>query len=153
MLQIYFKIDSSFVNFSARDTFHFAKLIDQIFWFTLVYNICEATREMNTKITLEWAQQQFFTRIHTLFYLLHDITNPWITITTTIFTHRSRASLAQFSFCWWRHNQLLTRQWPDNCDAITWIMISNSLDITFIHDNIHGRSCKKIHIMRQQNYL
>ena len=27
-----------------------------------------------------------------------------------------------------------------NCDAITWIMISNSLDIDFVH----GRSCKKM---------
>ena len=56
----------------------------------------------------------------------------------------SRASLVQFSFYWWRHNQLLmTSQWPDNCDTITWIVISNSLDIDFIHGNIHGRSCKK----------
>ena len=25
-----------------------------------------------------------------------------------------------------------------------WIMISNSLDIDFIHSDIHGRSCKNI---------
>ena len=31
----------------------------------------------------------------------------------------------------------------DNCDAITWIVISNSLGISFIHGDIHGRSCKK----------
>ena len=49
---------------------------------------------------------------------------------TTSFTHRPRVSHARFSFCWWRHNRLLmTSQWPDNCDAITWIVISNSLDI------------------------
>ena len=55
----------------------------------------------------------------------------------------SRVSLAQFSFCWWRHNRLLmTSQWLDNCDAITWIMICNSLDIDFIHGDIRGRSCK-----------
>ena len=36
--------------------------------------------------------------------------------------------------CWWR---------PDNCDMITWIVISNSLDIVFIQGNIHDRSCKK----------
>ena len=52
-------------------------------------------------------------------------------------------SLASFSFCWLRHNRLLMMsQWPENCDAITWIMISNSLDIDFIHSGIHGRSCK-----------
>ena len=67
-----------------------------------------------------------------------------MTIKTTTFTHRPRGSLAQFSFCWWHHNRLLmTSQWPDYCDAITWIMISNSLDIDFIHGDIHGRSCKK----------
>ena len=64
---------------------------------------------------------------------------------TTSFTHRPRVSLARFSFCWWRHNQLLmTSQWPDNCDAITWIVISNSLDIDYIHRDIHGQSCKNV---------
>ena len=63
---------------------------------------------------------------------------------TTSFTYRPRVSLARFLFCWWRHNRLLmTSQWPDNCDAITWIVISNLLDIDFIHGDIHGRSCKK----------
>ena len=51
---------------------------------------CEATREINTKITLEWAQKQFVMGVHTLFCVLHDIT----TIKTTIFTNRPRASLA-----------------------------------------------------------
>ena len=37
----------------------------------------------------------------------------------------------------------MTSQWPDNCDANTWQVISNSLDIDFIHGDIHGRSCKK----------
>ena len=63
---------------------------------------------------------------------------------TTIFTHCSRVSLTWFSFCWWRHNRsLMTSQWLDNCDAVTRIMISNSLDINFIHGDIHGWSCKK----------
>ena len=38
----------------------------------------------------------------------------------------------------------MTSQWPDNCDAITWKVISNSLDIDFIHGDIHGRSCKNL---------
>ena len=67
-----------------------------------------------------------------------------MTIKTKNFTHRPSVSLARFSFCWWRHNRLLmTSQWPDNCDTITWQVISNSLDIDFIHGDIHGRSCKK----------
>ena len=62
-----------------------------------------------------------------------------------IFTHHPRVSLARLTFCWWRHNRLaMTSQWPDNCDANTWQVISNSLNIDFIHGDIHGRSCKKI---------
>ena len=57
----------------------------------------------------------------------------------------SRVSLTQFSFCWWRHNRLLmTPQWPNNCGGITWIVISNSLDIDFIHGDLRGWSCKKL---------
>ena len=63
---------------------------------------------------------------------------------TTSCTHRSCVSLARFSFCWWSHNRLLMRsQWPDDCDAIAWIMISNSLDIDYIHGDIHGQ-CKNV---------
>ena len=66
-------------------------------------------------------------------------------IKTTIFIHRPCVSLTRFSFCWWCHNLLLllmTSQWPDNCDAITWKMISKSWDSDFIHSDIHGQSCK-----------
>ena len=64
---------------------------------------------------------------------------------TKIFTPQSRGSLAQSTFCWWRHNRvLMMSQWPDNCDTITWKVISNSLDIDFIHGDIHGRSFKNI---------
>ena len=38
----------------------------------------------------------------------------------------------------------MTSQWPDKCDANTWQVTSNSLDIDFIHDDVHGRSCKKL---------
>ena len=44
-----------------------------------------------------------------------------------ICTSYQATSEGVFSFCWWRHNQLLmTSQWPDICDPITWIVISNS---------------------------
>ena len=33
-------------------------------------------REINTKITFEWAYKQFVTKLHTLFYFLHGKTNP-----------------------------------------------------------------------------
>ena len=60
-----------------------------------------------------------------------------------ISTHRPRASLAQLTFCWWHHNRfLMTSQWPNDCYASTWKMISNSLDIDFIHRDIYGWSWK-----------
>ena len=66
-----------------------------------------------------------------------------------IFRHRPRVSLVLFSFCWWRYNRLLmASQWPGDCDAITWIVKSNSSDIDFIHGDIHGRFCEiLIHIL------
>ena len=33
-------------------------------------------------------------------------------------------------YCWWCHKAIT---WPDNCDASTWKVISDSLDIDFIH--------------------
>ena len=43
-----------------------------------------------------------------------------MTIKTTIFTHRPRASLARLTFCWWRHNQnLMTSQWLDSWTIVT----------------------------------
>ena len=45
-------------------------------YFGVYFPSCEATREINTKVTLQWAQKQFVMRVHTLFYFLHDITNP-----------------------------------------------------------------------------
>ena len=32
--------------------------------------------QINTKITLEWAYQQFVASVHTLSYVLNDVTNP-----------------------------------------------------------------------------
>ena len=67
-----------------------------------------------------------------------------MTITMTIFIHHPHVSLVCFLFCWWHHNRLLmTSQWLENCDAITWIVTSNELDIDFIHNDIHGWSYKK----------
>ena len=113
-------------------------------YFGVYFPSCEATTDINTKVTLEWPQKQFVTSVHTLSYF---ITNPQKTI-KTIFTHRPRVSLTRFSFCRWCHNRLLmTSQWPINCDAITWIVISNSLhmdDMDFIHGDINGQSCKKM---------
>ena len=107
-------------------------------YFDVYFPSWAATREMNTKITIEWAHKQFFTRVYTLFNFAHDVRNPQMTI-----RHRFCVSLDRLTFCWWRHNRLLmTSQWPDHCAAITWKVISSSLNIDFIHGDIHGRSCK-----------
>ena len=45
-------------------------------YFCIYFPSREATREINTNITLEWAQKQFVTTVDTLSYFLHDITNP-----------------------------------------------------------------------------
>ena len=108
------------------------------------FQSCETTREINTKITLEWAQKQFVTRAYIILFL----TQHNESINDNKNDNPPRASLARFTFYWWRRNRLLmTSQWPDNCDAIKWIVISNSLDIDFIHGDIHGRSCKKYRII------
>ena len=36
----------------------------------------------------------------------------------------------------------------DNCEAIKWTVISNSLDIDFNHGDIHCRSCKKLKLIQ-----
>ena len=47
--------------------------------------------------------------------------------------------------CVWRrcNRLLMTSQWPDNCNAATWKVISKSLVIDFIHGDLHGWSCRK----------
>ena len=97
-------------------------------YFGVYFPSCEAMREINTKITLEWAHKPFSRRVHTLFYFLHNQS----------INNNKNGDLHTLVYI-----LLMTSQWPDNSDVITWILISNSLDIDFIHSNIHGRSCKK----------
>ena len=85
-----------------------------LFWCLFPELLC------NTKIALEWTHKQFVTRVQTLCYFLHDITNPSMTL-KTIFTCHPHVSLTRITFCLCRHNRLLmTLQWPDNCDSSTW---------------------------------
>ena len=59
--------------------------IDELFqrlregYFGVYFPSCDTTREINAKLTLEGAQKQFVTRVHTLFYFLHDIKTPQMT--------------------------------------------------------------------------
>ena len=43
-------------------------------YFGVYFEICAAARAMNTKITLKCAHKEFVTRVHTIFYFLHDMT-------------------------------------------------------------------------------
>ena len=45
-------------------------------YFGVYFTSCEATSEINTKITLEWVHKPFATTEHTLFYFLHAIKTP-----------------------------------------------------------------------------
>ena len=60
------------------------------------------------------------------------------------FKHRHRASLALVTICWRRITWLGIQHmmWLGNCDASTWKVTSNPLDIGFVHGDIHGWSCK-----------
>ena len=62
-------------------------------------------QEINTKITLEWVQKQFFNE-GTYIILFLTWHNNDKNDDKNDFTHRPRA-LTGFTFYWWRHNQLL----------------------------------------------
>ena len=44
-------------------------------YFGVYFQSGEVTMEINTKITVEWAQEQFVMRLHTSYYFLHDKMN------------------------------------------------------------------------------
>ena len=98
----------------------------------------------------QWAHKHFVTRVHIWLYFLHDKMNPKMTLKTRIFTHHPHVSLARFALCW---RLAMMSQWPDLCDADTWQMISNSLDIDFIHGDIHERSCKNMKHWCTQSWI
>ena len=96
----------------------------------------EATREINTKITLKWVHLTVHheSTYIVLFFTWNNKSINYEKNEKKIFTQLTSVSLFLFTFCWWRHNRLLmTSQWPDNCVRITQTVIYNSLDIDFIH--------------------
>ena len=108
--------------------------------------VCEATREINTKITLEWVDKQCVMTVQTLFYFLRNIINPYMTMKRrSSHTSSMSSSLCLRSadditiYCWWLHNAITQHE---NCDTSTWRAISNSLEIDFMHCQIEGQLCK-----------
>ena len=117
-----------------------AVLVRGLFWCLFPKLRSNEGNKHHTRVSIETVRHESTYII--LFLTRHN--EPISDDKTLIFTHRPRVSLARFSFCWWRHHRLpMTSPWPDNCDVIPWIVIPNSLDIDFIHGDIHGRSCKK----------
>ena len=81
-------------------------------YFGVYFPSCEATREINTKITLEWAQKRFVMRVHTLFYFLHDLhesindykNDERLHIVPVSHSLYFRSADDVTIDCWWRHN-------------------------------------------------
>ena len=108
-------------------------------WYFDVY----LTRDINTKITLEWVHKQFVPRVHGLICFLYDKTNPWITIKKTIFTHRPQCLPRSVSVLLMTSQSIaddviMSRQlWREYVKRDNY-----SFDMDFIHANIHSRSWK-----------
>ena len=111
-----------------------------LFW--CLFPSCEATREMNIKIT-------FSERIHSsLLQFMHY----HISYTCTTWWAYKRRLKSRFShidigphlvylrFWWCRHNWLCS----SGDDVIIGIFDVCALDIYFIHSDIYGRSCKNV---------
>ena len=114
-------------------------------YFGVYFPSCEATREIITKITLDWAQKQFVTRVHTLFYFLHDITT--IKMTKNDDRHTSTLCLTH-----WVYVLLMTSQSIGHDVTMTGQLWSGHVtnDILLVRYwfnsrrySRHGRSCKK----------
>ena len=95
--------------------------------------ISRVSKQINTKITAEWAKKQFVTCAHTLFYFLHDIIKY---DKQTIFMHRLRVSIALFTFS--------TNDCRAHCDChysdvIKIVMAPQSTSVSIVY--LTGCSC------------
>ena len=108
------------------------------FWCLFLWVVQQTTREINTKIKLEWAHKQFIMRVHikgilqkgpylpcismagrALLAGYHRCINIFLTWHNesviddrmTIFPHQPRVSHARFTFCWWCHNDQTIVMW------------------------------------------
>ena len=66
-----------------------------------------------------------------------------MTIKHRILAHRFRVPLDLFVFRWWRHNRLRITLWGP---AIATCTRKSDIELSFIHADVHGRSCKERYI-------
>ena len=72
-----------------------------------------ARTEINTKMTPNYAHEQFAPTVPTLFHFLHDLMNLQMMIKNN--PHTSAQCLVRsLKFCWWRHNRWLKTSLMDN---------------------------------------
>ena len=84
--------------------------------FHFYFQGCQVTREINTKITLDWAYKPF---VSTIIHYLISCTTRWV--------HT------------WRYKNVSSTSCAHCSPSFS---IFNRLDIDFIHGHIYGRSCK-----------
>ena len=114
---------------------------------------CEATIEMTTVITLEWAHKLCVMRVHTLICFLHD---PWLKMNNkAIFTRQLHVSLTLFTSFWWRYNRLynalqLWRKHAKNRDKISTVsmMILAAGRVRNVYSMCGRRWRKKLNYVR-----
>ena len=104
----------------------------------------EATGEINTKITVEWALKQFVTRVHNWYIILfltwhNEINESDDDKNNNLYTLSPCLTRTVFVL------MMMSQSIADDVTIVTWILIhvSNSLDIDFIHGDNHGWLGKK----------
>ena len=91
---------------------------------------------INNKITLEWEQKQLIMCVHTLSYFLHDVIEPLMMIKYELHVSTPNPTCSAYV-------QPMTSELTTECIMIVtqtkWKVISNSIDIDLIHDDIRNR--------------
>ena len=114
-------------------------------YFAVYFPSCKATREINTKNNTRVSAE---TVRHESTYIILFLTRQNESINDDknddLYTLSPCPTLSGFVLVMTSQSiaddVTMTRQlW-----CVTWIVISNSLDIDFIHGDIHGRSCKNV---------
>ena len=73
----------------------------RMLFFYIIFPCCQAMMNVNARLTpFEWSYEQSATRIHTLFYCLHNMISPQLVSKKATFTHRIHIWLILCMFQW-----------------------------------------------------